>query len=328
MTSKLFLLTGGGGFIGSHLSEILLGQGHRVRAMDIGPLESNFNLRDIADNENYQYLRGDIRNATDINDFFDPEADAVFHLASVVGVNLYMEDPLSLIDVGILGTRNLLGLCIEHNVRMLFTSTSEVYGKNPAVPWSETSDRVLGDPTIDRWSYSTSKAMIEHMLFGAHRKFDWPFSVVRFFNVYGPRQNPIFVVSRSVWKALRGETLEMYDGGEQTRCFSYIEDIVQAIVDASQSDEAIGEVFNVGNDVETPISQVFEIIKSEIPGVEIKDIDTSDRFGALYQDIPRRVPDTSKAQRVLGLAPKVMVEEGVLRCIKWARDNPWYTAEK
>ena len=129
----------------------------------------------------------------------------LYHLASVVGVRRYMEDPLSLIDIAIIGTRHLIALCVEHDVRILFTSTSEVYGRNPAVPWSEDGDRVLGATSVDRWSYAASKGVCEQMLYGVHRKTGLPFSIVRFFNVYGPRQTPIYVVSQTVQRVLNGD---------------------------------------------------------------------------------------------------------------------------
>ena len=137
--------------------------------------------------------------------FFRPEAGVLYHLASVVGVRRYMEDPLSLIDIAIIGTRHLIALSVEHDVRILFTSTSEVYGRNPAVPWSEDGDRVLGATSVDRWSYAASKGVCEQMLYGVHRKTGLPFSIVRFFNVYGPRQTPIYVVSQTVQRVLNGD---------------------------------------------------------------------------------------------------------------------------
>ena len=124
-----------------------------------------------------------------------------------MGVNRYMEDPMSLIDIGVLGTRNLIKMCHENKIRMLFTSTSEVYGKNPNIPWKENDDRILGSTNIDRWSYSTSKALCEHMLFGMYHKHKWPMSIVRFFNVYGPRQKPIYVVSKSIHRVLNNKPL-------------------------------------------------------------------------------------------------------------------------
>ena len=241
------MVTGVAGLIGSHLVEKLLELGHEVYALDTVELDTNPNLINVKSNQNFKYYRGDIRSSTDLNDFFQSDASVIYHLASVVGVNRYMEDPLSLIDIGVLGTRALIGLCIEHDVRMLFASTSEVYGKNSNVPWSESDDRVLGATNVDRWSYSTAKALCEHMLFGVHHKQNWPMSIVRFFNVYGPRQNPIYVVSKSVYRVLNGLAPELYDGGEQTRCFTFVDDVIDGLILAATAKEAIGQVINLGN---------------------------------------------------------------------------------
>lgn len=325
MSSEVVMITGVGGLIGSHLTERLLGLGHTVHGLDLMPLETCRNLQEVKDHTNFHYMKGDIRRQQDIDSFFQPDAARIYHLASVVGVHLYMEDPMSLIDIAIIGTRNLLALCIEHDVRMLFTSTSEVYGKNPAVPWSEDDDRVLGPTSIDRWSYSTSKAMIEHMLFGNHRKYNWPFSIVRFFNVYGPRQNPIFVVSKSVHRALNGKSVDIFDGGKQTRCFTYIDDVIDGIIEASVNPKAVGEVFNLGNHVETSIKEVVDcVIEAVGTDVEIIDVDTGKLYGKVYEDIERRVPNNSKIREYLGWTPTTQVREGIKKTVEWARANSWY----
>lgn len=325
MTNNVVMVTGAAGFIGSHLTEALLSRGVEVHALDLVPLQRSENLSPFRSHSGLIYTEGDIRDRNVIERFFRPEANRLFHLASIVGVRHYMEDPLALIDIAILGTRSLLGLCIEHDVRMLFTSTSEIYGKNPAVPWTEDADRVLGPTSIDRWSYSSTKAVIEHMLFGAHRKHDWPFSIVRFFNVYGPRQNPIYVVSQSIKRVLRGESPEIYDGGNQTRCFTYIGDVINGILSASERPEAIGHVFNLGNDVETKISEVVRMVVEEAgSSLPIRDIDTKAKYGQTYEDIPRRIPDAGKIKRVLGWEPKTLIREGISKTIKWAKENPWY----
>jgi UDP-glucose 4-epimerase len=184
---------------------------------------------------------------------------------------------------------------------------------------------VLGPTSVDRWSYSTSKALVEHMLFGAHRKYDWPFSIVRFFNVYGPRQKPIFVVSKSVHRALNGKSPEMYDGGQQTRCFTYIGDVVDGIIAASEHQKAVGEIFNLGNNVECTIREVVEtVVEVAGTGVGIVDIDTGKRYGEVYEDIQRRVPDISKIREYLGWTPKTQIGEGIAMTIDWARKNAWY----
>ena len=209
---KKVMVTGAAGLIGSHLIEKLLSLDYEVHGLDIVDIKTNKNLEPVKKNNKFFYYKGDVRSLEDLNSFFQNDASVLYHLASVVGVNRYMEDPMSLIDIGILGTRNLINMCHKHNIRMLFTSTSEVYGKNPNIPWQEDNDRILGPTNIDRWSYSTSKALCEHMLFGVYHKDKWPMSIVRFFNVYGPRQAPIYVVSKSIHRVLNGKAPELYDG--------------------------------------------------------------------------------------------------------------------
>jgi UDP-glucose 4-epimerase len=320
------MITGVAGMIGSHLADALLARGHVVYGMDVVPLQDANNLRVARDNPNFRYTEGDIRDPGDLRAFFRPDATVVYHLASVVGVRRYMEDPLSLIDVAIIGTRNLISLCVEHNVRILFTSTSEVYGRNPAVPWKEVDDRVLGSTSVDRWSYSTSKALVEHMLFGVHRKFGLPMSIVRFFNVYGPRQNPIYVVSQSIHRALNGRAPDVYDGGGQTRCFTYVDDVIDGIIAAATSPAAIGEVFNLGREVPTTMAEVVSLCLRYAGAAELSPVDvrTDEKYGAVYEDIVHRVPDASKALRLLSWRATTPVDDGIRRTVEWARENPWY----
>ena len=293
--------------------------------MDTVEIDSNMNLVNVKNNPNFNYYKGDIRSKNDLQKFFIKEADTIYHLASVVGVNRYMEDPLSLIDIGVLGTRSLIELCVQNNVRMLFASTSEVYGKNPKVPWSEKDDRVVGATNVDRWSYSTSKAICEHMLFGVHHKNLWPMSIVRFFNVYGPRQNPIYVVSKSVHRVLNGLAPELYDGGNQTRCFTYIDDVIDGIILAAEHENAIGEVINLGNPVENNMYEVIdEIVKYSKCNLEPINISTEEKYGKVYEDIPRRIPDVSKAFKLLKWKPATSMKDGVRKTIDWAKQNRWY----
>ena len=192
-------------------------------------------------------------------DFFNPDASTVYHLASVVGVRKYIDDPLGVIDTIVLGSRNIIDLCVKHKTRILFASTSEIYGKNPNFPWKEDGDRVLGDPSVDRWSYSTSKALVEHMLFPLYRANKLDFSTVRFFNVYGPRQNPIYVVSQTIYRILRNEKPDVYDGGIQTRCFTYIDDIIEGLLLAGTRKEALGNVFNLGSQQPTNMRTIIDL---------------------------------------------------------------------
>jgi UDP-glucose 4-epimerase len=324
---NIVMVTGAAGMVGSHLIERLLATGHVVHGFDIVPLDKANNLRECRDNPNLHYTQGDIRNVDSLEAFFRPEATVIYHLASVVGVRLYMEDPMALIDIAIIGTRRLIDLCERHKVRMLFTSTSEVYGRNPKVPWKETDDRVLGATSVDRWSYSTSKAIIEHMLFGMYHTKGFPMSIVRFFNVYGPRQNPIYVVSQSVYRTLRGEAPDLYDGGTQTRCFTYVDDVIDGVIAAATSDSAIGEVFNLGNPTEVTIGEVVKLcVDISGTGTVAVPVDTVAKYGKVYEDIIRRVPDVSKAKAVLGWQANTTVAEGIAKTMDWARANPWYLA--
>jgi len=323
LDEKVVMITGAAGFIGSHLTERLLALDYHVYAIDLIELDSCNNLKEIKDHENFHYTVGDIRDSDVLNKFFCKNASIIFHLASVVGVRYYMEDPLHLVDVAI-STRNLLEMCIESGTRVLFTSTSEVYGKNPNIPWKEDADRVLGCSEIDRWVYSTSKSLIEHMLFGLYHKDGFPFSTVRPFNVYGPRQNPIYVVSQSIYRVMRGESPDVYDGGKQTRCFTYIDDLVEGIILAATLPQAVGHAFNIGNNVETDMRTAIDCCLSYGRDIEVNEIDTSKKYGDVYQDIVRRVPDNSKALELLGWKPKVQIEEGIEKTVKWIENNHWY----
>lgn len=322
---KKVMITGVAGLIGSHLAEKLISLDHEVYGLDIVDIEADKNLQNIKNHKNFNYFKGDVRSSKDLDLFFQNDAIILYHLASVVGVNRYMEDPLSLIDIGILGTRTLISKSRECGIRMLFASTSEVYGKNTNIPWKETDDRVLGPTDIDRWSYSTSKALCEHMMFGMHHKNNWPMSIVRFFNVYGPRQKPIYVVSKSVHRVLNGLAPELYDGGQQTRCFTYIDDVIDGIILAATLETAIGNVINLGNIVENTMSEVVNtILKTSKSNLKIKHVRTNERYGNVYEDIPRRIPSVEKAFNLLGWKPVTTMELGVKKTLDWAKKNDWY----
>ena len=322
---KKVMVTGAAGLIGSHLIEKLLSLDYEVHGFDIVDIKINKNLEHVKENERFIYYKGDVRSLEDLNSFFQNDASVLYHLASVVGVNRYMEDPMSLIDIGILGTRNLINMCHKHKIRMLFTSTSEVYGKNPNIPWQENNDRILGPTNIDRWSYSTSKALCEHMLFGVYHKDKWPMSIVRFFNVYGPRQAPIYVVSKSIHRVLNGKAPELYDGGQQTRCFTYIDDVIDGIILAATLKSAIGQVINLGNTIENTMAEVVnEVLKVTESDLEINHIKTVERYGNIYEDIPRRVPATDKAFKLLKWKAVTSMQDGINKTVDWTKKNKWY----
>jgi dTDP-alpha-D-glucuronic acid decarboxylase len=320
------VVTGGYGFIGSHLVSALLDRGDAVTVFD-----SAKNTRDTSIDfdryANFRFVQGDVTDLTALEEALTRGVDTVFHLAAVVGVKNYLNDPLRVLDVNVTGTRNVLELSRRHGAHVVFASTSEVFGKNPNPPFAEDDDRVLGSTKTARWSYSSSKAMAEHLVFAMHTTYALPVTVVRYFNVYGPRQNPIFVVSQSIHRILNGRQPLLYDSGEQSRCFTYVDDAIAGTLLAADSSAAIGEAFNIGSMTETTVRDVVALaIKianvDSVAGAEA--VDTAARYGGRYEDIPRRIPDSTKAQRKLGWRLQVDVEEGIRRTIDWARANPWY----
>lgn len=205
-----------------------------------------------------------------------------------------------------------------------------MFGKNPNPPFAEDDDRVVGSTRTARWSYSTSKAMAEHLVFAMHDAHQLPVTVIRYFNVYGPRQSPIFVISQSIHRILNGRQPLLYDSGDQSRCFTYVDDAIAGTLLAADSDEAIGEAFNIGSMTETTVRDAVDLaIKlANVDSVSSAEtVDTAAQYGARYEDIPRRIPDSTKAQRKLGWRLQVDVEEGIRRTIGWARANPWYLEE-
>ena len=312
------LVTGGCGFIGSHLAEALARAGDEVTVFDVVP------PHDGGDGS-IRYVQGDVRDEAALARFVPGGADVIYHLSAMVGVDRYLTVPADVVEINLLGTLNVLRRAEAAGAKVVLASTSEVYGKNPATPWREDSDRVLGSTAVDRWSYSTSKALAEHLTFAYIRQYGLRASIVRYFNVYGPRQRPAYVVSRSVHRALRGLAPEVYDGGAQTRCFTYVEDAVRATVLAGNSPKADGEHFNIGSDRETTVADVVNTI-CELTGVPVPaaPLDTAAQFGSRYQDIARRVPDTSKAREVLGWECATSLRDGLAATIDWARCNPWW----
>lgn len=318
------IVTGAAGFIGSHLCDRLLKDGWVVYGLDMAPHEHH-NLDVARDHPSFRYFEIDLSHKLAVERWFDRvRADVCFHLASVVGVPRYMADPLGVIDTNINGTRLMAELCMEHDVRLCFTSTSEIYGRNEAVPWAEDADRVLGPTHVSRWTYSASKALCEAMLFALAPK-GLKMSIVRFFNVYGPRQNPIYLVSGPTYKVLRGERPEVHDGGFQTRSLTYIADAIEGLIRAATYDTAMGEVFNIGNEHEFTVREVVNAVlwAADSTLAPLK-VDMKERHGREYEDIGRRVPDASKARALLKWTANTHMTYGIKATVEWARQNPWY----
>lgn len=324
MSGEQVVVTGGAGFIGSHLVERLLKEGHEVRVFDKA---MSRHLEAASRSPRFSFAAGDVRDAAAVAQAIPRGTSKVFHLSAIVGIKHYMSDPLGVLDVNVLGTRNVLAAAHASGASVLFTSTSEVFGKNPKIPWAEDDDRVLGPTTTERWSYSTSKAVGEHLVLAMHKGLGLRATIVRYFNIYGPRQAPDLVVSQSVRKVLRGEKPLLYDGGAQTRCFTFVEDAVEGTIRAAFHPAGNGQVFNIGRSHESTIRELLESVCDAAGRPrEWEDVKTSEAFGKSYEDIQRRVPDVSKAKRVLGWEAGTDLRAGVKRTVEWARVNPWYLA--
>ncbi|MCN0151118.1 NAD-dependent epimerase/dehydratase family protein [Salinispora arenicola] len=322
MSSSRVVVTGGCGFIGSHLVDQLVTRGDDVVTFDgVAPSTGERRPGTTA-----RHIVGDVRDPSGLAQAIQPGVDVVYHMAAVVGVDQYLARPLDVIDINLNGTRNVLELAARAGARVIVASTSEVFGKNPAVPWKEDGDRVLGPTTADRWAYSSSKALAEHLTFAFARQHSLAATVVRYFNVYGPRQRPAYVVSRSIHRALNGLAPVVYDQGRQSRCFTYVADAVDGTMLAAAAPSAVGEAFNLGSMRESMINEVVELVAKLAGSTSTTSVDTAARLGAAYQDLPRRVPDNTKARTTLGWDCATLLEDGLARTIEWARANAWWLA--
>ncbi|MET8850230.1 NAD-dependent epimerase/dehydratase family protein [Amycolatopsis sp. NPDC004625] len=316
-SARRVLVTGGSGFIGHHLVERLLDRGDEVTVFDaVAPREVR---------EGVRVVEGDLRDAAALARAA-AGTEVVFHLAAVVGVDQYLARPLDVVDINFTGTRNVLEAADAAGARVVLSSTSEVFGKNPTVPWREDGDRVLGPTSSDRWSYSSSKALAEHLTYAYARQHGIEATIVRYFNVYGPRQRPAYVVSRSVHRALNGKPLVIYDRGVQTRCFTYIDDAVEGTLLAAEHPGAVGEAFNIGSMVETTVGEVVRLVAELTGAPGTVEVDTAEKLGSSYEDLLRRVPDNAKAGRILGWRPETSLRDGLTKTIEWARASDWWLA--
>lgn len=310
------LITGGAGFLGSHLTDAFIEDGNEVFILDTG---STLKIRHLLANPRFRYVHESIFNIEMLESLII-KCDLVYHMAAVVGVEHYVADPYAVLNVNINGTQNVLRLAHKHNKKVVFTSTSEVYGRNPKIPWDEDDDRVLGSTRIDRWCYSTSKGVGEHFCH-AYRKMGLPVVIVRYFNVYGPRLDKIDVgrvLTIFIGQLLRSEPLTVIGDGSQTRCFTYIDDAIKATFNAGVKPEAEGEIINIGTDVETSIKALAEMmIKVSGAGSTIKFVPKESIYGKSYEDIQRRVPRVEKMRRILGVAASTPLEEGLRRTWEW-----------
>ncbi|GBD25056.1 Bifunctional polymyxin resistance protein ArnA [bacterium HR30] len=312
------LITGGAGFVGSHLAEAFLQRGDEVTVLDAG---TDHKVCHLLAQPRFRFVRGSVLD-NKVLDWLVGEADLIYHLAAVVGVEHYVSNPLKVLQVNVNGTQNVLRAAFGHGCKVVFGSTSEVYGRNGRVPWGEDDDRVLGSTRVDRWCYATSKAVGEHFCFAYHR-LGLPVTVLRFFNVYGPRLDSLCsgrVVSVFLGQALRQEPITVTGDGTQTRCFTYIADCIRATVAAGVQTGTEGEIFNIGTDVETKIVDLARlIVKLTGSCSEIRFVSHAELYGSRYEDVPRRVPDVSKMRKILRVEAMTPLAEGLRHTIAWFR---------
>lgn len=313
------LITGGAGFIGSHLAEKLLDEGHEVVAFDnlsTGKLE---NINHLKSNKNFEFVLGSILNY-DLLEANLIGCDQIYHLAAAVGVKYIIDNPLESLRTNIVGTENVLELANKFKTKVLLASTSEIYGKSDDVPFKEDADRLLGSTHISRWSYSSAKAIDEFLALAFYREKKLPVVIVRFFNTVGPRQSGQYgmVIPRFVKNALLGHPLTVFGDGEQSRCFADVLDVVDAITKLMNNKKAVGQIFNIGNTEEIKIAALAETIKKMTgSNSRIEKVKYEDAYEEGFEDMRKRIPDISKVNKLIGYKPKYNLKKILERIIDY-----------
>ena len=300
------LITGGAGFIGSHLAEALLAAGHQVFVIDNLSTGSIQNIEPLKAHAAFKYVVGDITNEPLLAELVD-DCDVVFHLAAAVGVKLIVEEPVRTIETNVHGTEVVLKHANKKKKLVIFASTSEVYGKSTDVPFHEDADLVLGPTPKHRWAYACSKATDEFLALAYWKERKLPVVIVRFFNTVGPRQTGRYgmVIPNFVRQALAGQPITVHGDGSQTRSFCHVRDVVGALLRLMDEPRAVGEVFNVGNSQEISIMALAERVRAlTASGSPIVTIPYDQAYESGFEDMPRRVPDLSKIHGLVGYEPR------------------------
>jgi UDP-glucose 4-epimerase len=317
------LVTGGAGFIGSHLVDRLVADGHRVTVLDDFSTGNDRNLSDLAGNARLTIQHGSVLDNAVIDSLIERHP-LVFHLAAAVGVRYIVDDPVGSVLTNVRGTENVLASAARHGARLVLASTSEIYGRNTKVPFREDAERVLGPTWMHRWSYSTGKAIDEHLAF-AYSDRGLAVSIVRYFNSYGPRIDERgygSVVARFIAQALGGKPITVHGDGRQTRCFTYVGDTIEGTVRAGTRPEALGKVFNIGADQEITVLELAETIRDIVgsqSSIELVPYESSYPRG--FEDTRRRVPDVTRARVELGFSASVPLHDGMGLTVDWCRAN-------
>ncbi len=317
---KQILITGGAGFIGSHLAEVMLSQGHHVTVIDDLSTGRMENIEPLVSHPRFRFAIASITNEV-VMDRLASECDTIIHLAAAVGVMLIVEKPVHTIETNVMGTEAVLKAALRYRAKVLIASTSEVYGKGNHVPFREDDDVVLGPTLRSRWAYAASKMVDEFLALAYHREKGLPVVVFRLFNTVGPRQTGRYgmVIPRFVQQALRDEALTVFGDGKQSRCFLHVRDAVEAIIDLAECPEAVGEVFNIGSTEEVTIdnlaqrvlqvSRQFKGQTTEAVQSDVVHIPYDQAYAIGFEDMIRRIPDISKLNQFTGWVPRRSLDE-------------------
>jgi len=311
-----FLITGGAGFVGSHLTEALLASSHQVVVLDNLSTGSMDNIVHLKGRPGFEYVIDTVTNEPLLAEHLD-QCDVVVHLAAAVGVKLIVEAPVHTIETNVHGTEVVLKHANKKKKLVVIASTSEVYGKNTAVPFREDADLVLGPTPKHRWAYACSKAIDEFLALAYWKEKRLPVIIVRLFNTVGPRQTGRYgmVVPTFVRQAMAGQPITVFGDGSQSRSFTYVGDVVGALIRLIEEPRAVGEVFNIGNAQEIAILALAEMIRASVGSQsKIVTIPYDQAYEAGFEDMPRRVPDLSKISRLIGYEPTVQLED-ILRMV-------------
>lgn len=316
---RTFLITGGAGFIGSHLSELLLKNGHRVLVIDDLSTGSLQNIQHLRSRDDFHFTRDTILNEQ-VLDRVMSQADVVVHLAAAVGVQLIVERPVHTIETNVAGTEVVLKTALRYGAKVLIASTSEVYGKGSKIPFGEEDDVLLGSTSKSRWAYAASKMVDEFLGLAYHREHSLDVVCFRLFNTVGPRQTGTYgmVIPRFVKAGLAGEPITIFGDGSQSRCFCDGSDVVRAITGLADHPDAVGRVFNIGGTIEVSVSELAARVR-DLTGKksEIKKIPYSEAYAPGFEDMQRRQPDISRINGLIGWKPEISLDEILVRVRDW-----------
>jgi UDP-glucose 4-epimerase len=315
------LITGGAGFIGSHLAERLLDGGWSVVVLDDLSTGSKANIATLIGRPDFQHRIGSVRDAPLVAELVD-QCDVTIHLAAAVGVRLIVERPVHTIETNVHGTEVVLNAVASRKRKVVIASTSEVYGKSTDTPFREDADLVLGATRNSRWAYACSKALDEWLALAYAREKDVPVIITRFFNTVGPRQTGRYgmVLPTFARQALAGEPITVYGTGEQSRCFGHVRDAVEAVVRLIETTGAAGEVFNIGSDEEVTIRELAERVRAQAgSSSEIVSVPYTEAYPQGFEDMARRVPDVSKLERMIGFRPRTPLAKIIDDVVEYQR---------